>query len=434
MRCLPLLFLPALLAVPAAAEKADVYAITGARIVTVAGPPIEKGTVVLRDGVIEAVGAVPVPPDARVIDATGLTLTPGLIDGFGGIGLPAPAPRSREAAPSPSPSPAPSLTPEAMALDRIRPADVAKARDRGITTALVIAKDGVLPGRSVLINLGGDKPEDMVLRQPESLHVHMATLTRRYPASLMGTVALVRQALYDSSRYREEWAAYERAPLGKKRPRYDPQLAAWREVATGQMRLVVTASRENDIRRALALADEFKIKVAVAGAPQAFRLAELIKARKLPLLVSVNFDPPGAVEAFFGFGGTDEEQQRKEIEDATRNPAALEKAGVPFALVSGHAPDFLAGVRKAIEAGLSRETALRALTLRAAEMLGIADRAGGLEPGKMANLVAWSGEPLTKEAKAKMVFVDGKLYEPEERPDSRREDEGEKPTEEGVQP
>jgi imidazolonepropionase-like amidohydrolase len=423
-----------LLAAPAAAEKADVYAITGARIVTVAGPTIDKGTVVLRDGVIEAVGAVALPPDARVIDGAGLTLTPGLIDGFGGIGLPAPAPRPREASPSPSPSPAPALTPEAMALDRLRPADVSRARDRGITTALVIPKDGVLPGRSVLINLGGDKPEDMVLRQPAALHVHMATLSRRYPSSLMGTVALVRQALYDAARYREEWAAYERAPRGRKRPRYDPHLAAWQDVAAGRMRLVVTASRENDIRRALALADEFKIEVAVAGAPQAFRLAELVKARKLPLLVSVNFDPPRAVESFFGFGGADEERQRKEIEEATRNPAALEKAGVAFALVSGHAADFLAGVRKAIEAGLSRETALRALTLGAAEMLGIGDRTGSLEPGKMANLVAWSAEPLTREARARMVFVDGELYEPEDRPDSRREDEGEKPTEEEVQP
>jgi len=431
-----LLFIPALLAAPAAAEKADVYAVTGARIVTVSGPPIEKGTVVLRDGVIEAVGAVPVPADARVIDAAGLTLTPGLIDAFGGIGLPAPAPRTREgvASPSPSPSPAAALTPEAMALDRIRPPEALKARDRGITTALVIARDGVLPGRSVLLNLAGERAEDMVLRQPAALHVHMATLTRRYPASLMGTVALVRQALYDAARYREEWAAYESAPGGKKRPRYDPQLAAWQDVAAGRLPLVVTASRENDVRRALALAEEFRIKVAVAGAPQAFRLAGLIKSRRLPLLVSVNFDPPRATESFFGFGGIDEEQQRREIEEATRNPAALEKAGVPFALVSGHAPDFLAGVRKAIEAGLSREAALRALTLGAAETLGIADRTGSLAPGKMANLVVWSGEPLTKEGKAKMVFVDGRLYEPEERPDARREEAEERPTAGEVRP
>ncbi len=418
---------------PSGAKAPDVYAIVGARIVTVSGPVLEKGTVILRDGLIEAIGeTVAIPPDARVVDAQGLTLTPGLIDGYGGIGLPSPAPRAREGggAPGPSSSPAPNLlAPEAMALDRLRPGEALKARDGGVTTALVIGKDGVLPGQSVLINLSGEKAEDMVLEQPAALHLQMTTLARQYPNSLMGTVALARQALYDAARYHEAWAAYEHAPAGKQRPRYDPRTAAWQEVAAGKQTLIVTATRENDIRRALALADEFKIKVVVAGAPQASRLTGFIKARKLPLLVSVNFDPPRPAEAGTGgFGGTpDEDQQKKDIDEATRNPVALEKAGVAFALVSGYAPDFLAGVRKAIDAGLSKEAALRALTLGSAQVLGIADRTGSLDKGKMANLVAWSGEPLTKPAKVKMVFVDGRLYEPEERPEPRKAGEEAEP-------
>lgn len=410
----------------AGADTPAVYALVGGRIVTVSGPVLEKGTVVLRDGLIEAVGEnVPVPPDARVLDAKGLVLTPGIIDGFGSLGLPAPPPRTREGgAPATPPAAAAgpgSLAPEAMSLDRLRTSDALKGRDQGITTALVIGWEGVLPGQSVLVNLRGEKVEDMVLRQPAALHLHMTSLTRQYPGSLMGTMAYVRQALLDAGRYREEWAAYERAPAGRKRPGYDKHLAAWQEVAAGRELLIVTASRENDIRRALALADEFKLKVAVAGAPQAWHLADLVKARKLPLLVSVNFDPPRAQEGFGGFGGTDEEEQRKDIEDAKRNPAALEKAGVRFALVSGFAPDFLAGVRTAIGAGLSKEAALRAVTLGAAEALGIADRTGSLEIGKMANVVAWSGDPLTKEAKPRMVFVDGRFYEPEERTEAKRE-------------
>ena len=86
---------------------------------------------------------------------------------------------------------------------------------------------------------------------------------------------------------------------------------------------------------------------------------------------------------------------------------------MPFALVSGHAPNALAGVRKAVERGLPREAALRALTLGAAEALGIADRTGSLDAGKAANVVVWTGEPLAKDAKVKMVFVDGRLYEPD---------------------
>jgi imidazolonepropionase-like amidohydrolase len=184
-------------------------------------------------------------------------------------------------------------------------------------------------------------------------------------------------------------------------------------VLSGKELLVVTASRENDVRRALALADEFKVRVAVAGAPQAFRVADLVKARKLPLLVGVNFDPPAAAAVF---GPDDEEKQRREIAEAERGPAELHKAGVPFALVSAYAPDFLAGVRKAIERGLPAAAALRAVTLAPAEVLGVADRLGSLEAGKIADVVVWSGEPLAKDTKAKMVFVDGRLYEPEDKP------------------
>jgi imidazolonepropionase-like amidohydrolase len=404
-------------------EAPPVYALVGARVVPVSGPALEKATVVLRDGLIAAVGEnVTVPSDARVIDAKGLTVTPGIIDGFGGIGLPAARPREPGAAPTPAPVSTPGpLSPEAMSLDRLRVADALKARDQGITTALVVGKDGVLPGQSVLVNLSGEKVDDMVLRQPAAMHLHLTALSRQYPGSLMGTMAYVRQALLDAAHYREEWAAYEKSPAGRKRPGYDKRLAAWQDVAAGRETLVVTASRENDIRRALALADEFKIRLAVAGAPQASRLADVVKSRRLPLLVSVNFDPAKPAEGGGFEGAPDEDEQRKEIEDAKRNPAALEKAGVRFALVSAFAPDFLGGVRTAIASGLSKEGALRAVTLGAAEALGVADRTGSLDVGKIANVVAWTAEPLTKEAKAKMVFVDGRLYEPEEKTEAKKE-------------
>jgi imidazolonepropionase-like amidohydrolase len=417
MRARPILaglVLAVLVSPPGQASRGEIYALVGGRVFPVTGPVLEKGTVVLRDGLVDAVGAsVVVPVGARVIDVTGLTVTPGLVDGFGAIGLPAarPAPAG---GPAPSPAANP-LAPQALALDRVRLSEAVKARDSGITTALVIPREGVLPGQSVLLNLGGEKLEAMVLRQPAALHLHLTSLPRTYPGSLMGTVAYARQALYDAARYREEWKAYEGAARGHKRPAYDAALQAWQEVLAGKELLIVTASRENDVQRALALADEFKVRVAVAEAPQAARVAEIVKARKLPLLVSVNFDPPRAP----AFAAPDDDKERQEIADAERNPAELHKAGVSFALVSAFAPDFLAGVRKAIERGLPAEAALRAITLAPAEVLGVADRLGSLEAGKIANVVVWSGEPLAKDTKAKMVFVDGVLYEPDEKRDTR---------------
>ncbi len=419
MRRLPLTAALALAPLAAQAQQADTHAIVGARVVTVSGPVHERATIVMRDGLITSVGPdVTPPPGARVLDGKGLVVTPGLIDGLSAVGFPAPArPAGTSGAggsgsggSAASPPPAP-LQPQALALERVRVSEVVKARNSGITTALVIAKEGVLPGQSVILNLSGDRPESMVLRQPAALHLHMATATRQYPGALMGTMAYARQALLDAARARDAWASWEKSPRGQKRPAYDPALAPWQQVLAGRLPLVVTCTLENDVRRALALADEFGVQVVLAGVPQGFRTAELLKARRTPLLVSVNFDPPRS-GGFFG--GFDEEQERRRVRDAERNPAELQKAGVAFALASAWAPDFVAGIRTAIEKGLPGDAALRAATLGAAEALSLAETTGSLEPGKLANVVAWSGEPFAKDTKARYVFVDGRLYEPEE--------------------
>ncbi|HEY8233673.1 MAG TPA: hypothetical protein VIJ10_13505, partial [Vicinamibacteria bacterium] len=231
MRRLSLLATLALAPLAARAQQADTHAIVGARVVTVSGPVHERATVVMHDGLITAVGPdVTPPPGARVLDGKGLVVTPGLIDALSAVGFPAPARPAGASgaaggsAASPAPSP---LLPQAFALERVRVGEVVKARASGITTALVIAKEGVLPGQSVILNLSGERPEAMVLRQPGALHLHMATATRQYPGALMGTMAYARQALLDAARARDAWAAWEKSPRGQKRPSYDPALAPW---------------------------------------------------------------------------------------------------------------------------------------------------------------------------------------------------------------
>lgn len=406
------------LAAAADAAKTPTYAITKARVVTVSGAVLENATVVLRDGLVVDVGAnVAIPKDARIFDGTGLTLTPGLIDAYSGAGLPAarPAggPGGSGGGAGPASPPANPIDPASNIHERVRAIEALKARDSGITTIVPIPREGLVFGAAPVMNLNGDKPGTMVVKANVGLAASLTTLGQRYPGSLMGAMTFFRQALMDGAHHRAEVAAYEKAPNGRKRPAYDPGLDVWADVAAGTTPLLLQTSRVGDLRRAFALGDEFKIKLILAGNTQAFEEAALLKERKPALLVSVNFDPP-RVGGFFG--GSDDDKDRADIDKAERNPGLLHKDGLKFALVSGFATDFLAGIRKAIEKGLPRETALRAVTLTPAEILGVSDRMGSLDKGKIANVVAWTGDPLTKDAKIKMVFVDGELYQPEEKP------------------
>jgi imidazolonepropionase-like amidohydrolase len=399
------------------AAKVPTYAITRARVITVSGPAIDNATVVLRDGVVLDIGPNPaIPKDARVFDGSGLTITPGLIDAYSGSGMPAARTGSPGGGPAagaaalPAPNP---INPASRIYEQVRASEALRARDLGVTTIVPIPREGLVFGSAAVLNLIGERPEAMVVKPNIALAASLTTLGQRYPDSLMGTMAFFRQALLDGPHHRAEVAEYEKAPAGRKRPAFDPGLDVWADVAGGAIPLLLETPRIGDLRRAFALADEFKLKLVLAGNTRAFEEAALLKERKAALLVSVNFDPP-RTGGFFG--GSDDDKDRADIENAEKNPGVLDKAGVKFALVSGFAPDFLAGVRKAIEKGLPQETALRAVTLTSAEILGVADRMGSIEKGKIANIVVWSGEPLTKDAKIKMVFVDGELYEPEEKP------------------
>src|SRR6185295_7147357 len=198
----------------------DTYAITNARIVTVSGPVIERGTVVIRNGLIAAAGAnVNAPPDARVIDGTGLTVYPGLINSYTNLGLPEPAPSPSPGGQTNSTQP-PGLQPEVMVEDMIRPGgnEIEASRNIGITTALTLPRTGIWMGQSALINLAGETPQQMIVRSPVAMHVGFTPLrTGGYPGSLLGVFSTLRQMMLDAQRYRDSLAIYEREPRGTRR-------------------------------------------------------------------------------------------------------------------------------------------------------------------------------------------------------------------------
>lgn len=407
----------------------DTYAITNARIVTVTGPVIDRGTVVIRDGLIAAVGAnVAAPPDARVIDGTGLTVYPGLIDSSTALGLPQPSP-----VPSPSPGAGgggfgqlrpqaflsvsnstqpPGLQPEVLVEDFLRPGgdQIEAARNVGITTALSVPRSGIWMGQSALINLAGETSQQMIVRSPVAMHVGFTPLRAgTYPNSLLGVFAALRQMLLDAQRYREAQQIYERSPRGSRRPEQNRSLAALLPVLNGSMPVVMYADRQREITRALDLAQEFKLKAMIAGGLEASKVASRLSQSKVPVLLSLNF--PRRTTAALPEADPEPLRVLRERVEAPKTAGKLVAARVPFAFQSGsltNMTDFSANILRAIENGLARDDALRALTIWPAEILNVSDRLGSIEAGKIANLTVTRGDLFDRTSRIAYVFIDGR--------------------------
>lgn len=405
----------------------DTYAITGARIVTVSGPVIERGTIIIRNGLIQSVGAnVSAPADARLIDGTGLTVYPGLIDAYTSLGIQQPAaPPTRGgagAAPSPTPqptqftSPNPTqpvgLQPEIEAVDFVRPggAEIEAARNAGITAALTSPRQGIFMGKSALINLAGTTTTEMTLRAPVAMHIGFTPLGRGvYPASLLGVFSALRQMLLDAERLRIATLVYEKNPRGLRRPEQDRSLVALFPVLAREMPVVMFANTEREILRAVELAEEFNLRLIIAGGAESWKVADRLRERGVPVLLSLNFPRRTTMQV----AEADPEPLRilRARVDAPKAAARLAQAGVRFAFQSGamtNMADFLSNAAKAVEQGLPREEAVRAMTLRPAEIFGVADRLGTIEAGKIANLTITRGDIFDRNARITHLFIDGR--------------------------
>ena len=405
----------------------DTYAITNARIVTVSGSTIDRGTVVIRNGLIETVGAnVSAPPDARIIDGTGLTVYPGLIDSYTNLALP-------EASPSPSPGAGggggffaappprpvggpnstqpPGLQPEVMVEEIIRPGgnEIESSRNVGITTALTLPRSGIWIGQSALINLAGDTPQQMIVRSPVAMHVGFTPLRGTYPGSLMGVFATLRQMMLDAQRYRDSMQIYERAPRGMRRPEVDRSLAALVPVIEGRMPVVMFANSEREITRALDLAAEFKLRLIIAGGRESDRLTDRLVKQNVPVLLSLNL--PKRTTAAIPEADPEPLRVLRERVEAQQTAGKLAKAGVRFAFQSGsltNISDLLVNAGRVIENGLSATDALRAFTIWPAQILGAENQLGSIEAGKIANLTVMRGDLFDRNSRVAHVFIDGR--------------------------
>lgn len=425
--------------VPAGTVRAQggTWALTNARIETVTRGVIERGTILVRDGLIAAVGPnVAVPADARTLDLAGRTVYPGIIDLTSSLGLPAqPAGGpgggggggggAQAAAQANAPV---GIEPQRMVAAELRPqaADIRAARDAGITAVLTAPTRGAFRGQSALIPLRDSVAGRDAIRSPVALHMGFQGVGGggfgggRYPATLLGVIAYERQAFYDAQRHGVLLERYAQNPRGMERPANDPALTALVPAVRGQLPVFFAAASEGEMNRALTIAREFNLQLTIVGATEGFRVAPRLAALRRPVVVSVDFPTPANVTGWqYRFAQIRPDNDSAAHDSLVRravegNAAALNQAGVRFALASGGSArpaDFIGNVRKAIAAGLPRDTALAALTIRPAEIAGVAGQLGSIEEGKIANLVVTEGDLLGDSGKVRMVFVDGIHYE-----------------------
>jgi len=405
------------------------YAIQNARIVTGTGSVIESGTVVIANGLIEAVGAsATVPPEAWVIDGSGLTVYPGLFDGLSDVGIE----RERESGEngagggggnpflqlanqevSTGPGDRPSTNSWVHAADLLNADadEIETWRQGGFTTALVTPGEGIVTGQAAVVDLAGTERE-MVVKSPAALRLTLeGGGFRSYPGSLMGVISYIEQLYLDAGHRAAYEARYEQDPRGEPRPTYDRALDPIQDAIDGGWPTIFPADEVKEIRRMIELGEETGARTVLAGGHDAYEIAPEIAAAGVPVLVSLdwpekdrNVDP-------------EEEESLQSLRRrayAPTTPARLEEAGATWAFYSdgaGNPREAIEGVRKAIESGLSEDAALRALTISPARIYGVDQIMGSVEEGKIANLVVTDGDLFAEDTEVKMVFVDGKKFE-----------------------
>jgi imidazolonepropionase-like amidohydrolase len=429
-------------AVSPRAEAPHVYAIKGARLVTAVGAPVASGTIVIRGGLIESAGAdVQAPADAVMIDGAGLTVYPGLIDMGNAAGL--------DAAPPTPPTTFATLEdaerfkrgailrPELEAARVLRPdaPELARLVSSGVTTVLATPSAGLFRGQSALVNAvaPADEPQIgsvadprrgiQIVRTPVALHVALGGGGGRgggYPVSLLGTIAFVRQSFLDAQHQQLEKQQYDRMKSGVTRPTYDPSLDAIQPALARTLPVAFEADLSREILRALNMAKEFNLDPVITGAREADQVAADIKARSARVIYGLDYPsrsrllPPDADEPV---------RDLRARAQASKTPAALEKAGILFAFSSGdirEPRDFVRNAALAVKDGLPADAAIRALTINAARIAGAADRLGSLDKGKIANVIVTDGDLFEERTKIVHAFIDGRKVNAEPPPPTGR--------------
>jgi imidazolonepropionase-like amidohydrolase len=390
---------------------AQTIAITGGKVYPSSGPAIEGGTVLIVDGKISAVGSnVSIPAGAQRIDATGRIVTPGFINSSTELGVQeiAAVSDTRDMSARGKDNIAAAFT----VWDGLNPNSVllAPARKDGITSFVVMPTGGLVAGQAALVDVVPGTTTDMIIRAPVAMVAEIGDPQAAGVSARGELIVKLRELLEDTKFFQTHREAFDRAQTRTfVASRLD--LEAMIPVIEGRLPLVVTVDREADIDAALRLAREFNLKLMIAGGAEAWMMADRLGAAHVPVLTGAMNNIPA------GFAALGQRQE---------NAALLSKAGVRVALIgnAGDGDEETFNVRNikqeagnAIAYGMSWENALRSVTLTPAEIFGVSDRVGSLQPGREANVVVWSGDPFEFTTRAEHVFVRGREYHDKTRQD-----------------
>ena len=387
--------------VTAASVNAQTVAITGGTVYPVSGPAIQNGTVLMRDGKIVAVGAdVAVPAGAQRIDATGKIVTPGLIDASTQLGLVeiGGEPSTRDANARGTDGVAASF----RSWDGLNSESVlwAPARNEGVTSVVVTPGGGLIAGQAAMVDLVNGTAAQMIRRSPVAMVAQVDNPRGAQTGARGELMSKLRTLLEDVKFYQAHRSDYDRsAARNLSAPRAD--LEAMIPVIEGKLPLAIDADRVDDIEGALRLAKEYNLKIMIVGGAEAWLAASDLAAAHVPVIAGAMNNIPSSFETL---------NQRQE------NLAILSKAGVPVAIIgnNGDGDEQLFNVRNvkyeagnAVAYGMNHDAALRAVTLAPAEMFGVADHVGSLQPGRDANVVVWSGDPFEFSTRVEHVYIHG---------------------------
>lgn len=389
-------------ALHAAPLSAQTIAIEGGTVHTMTGAPIENGTVLVRDGRIVAVGAdVSVPEGAQRIDARGKVVTPGLFDANTNMGLvEVGAVRGTvDFAMDTGEGPEADYVAAAFDVtDALNPQSIVIPVNRiaGVTTTVSRPVGGLVAGQGVVIDLAGERAGDLLVRSPVAMFASLGEGSQRSGGGTRaGATLRLREVLDDARFYAANRASFDRG-ASRRLAASRLDLEALLPVVEGRLPLAVEAHRASDIRTALRIAEEYGLRLILLGATEGWMVADEIAAANVPVVVKVLQNLPANFER---------------LGARYDNAALLRAAGVRVAISpedTHNSRNIKQEAGNAVAYGLPHEEALRAITLYPAQIFGVADSHGSLEPGKVANVVVWGGDPLELLTPVEAVLIGGR--------------------------